>query len=229
VESTHSRVLSRPFYDRDALVVAPELLNKVLVAGPVRARLVEVEAYTGADDPGSHAYRGETPRNATMFGRPGTLYVYLSYGIHWCANAVCGPGSTPHAVLLRAAAPLAGLDVMRERRTKARRDRDLARGPGSLGQAFGFDRSLDGVDLTRGPVRIVDDGTPPPDEPGISVRVGLGAGKGEALPYRFFVTGDPHVSRGTTGTGRGSSQPRAPSPRADALRDSAVRPRSPRR
>jgi DNA-3-methyladenine glycosylase len=186
------------------------LLNKVLVAGPVRARLVEVEAYTGATDPGSHAYRGETPRNTTMFGRPGSLYVYLSYGMHWCANAVCGPGSAPHAVLLRAAAPLAGIEVMRERRVKARRDVDLARGPGSLGQAFGFDRSYDGVDLTRGPVRIVDDGTPPPDAPGVSVRVGLGAGKGDELPYRFFVPGDPHVSRGTTGSGRGSTRRRAP-------------------
>ena len=221
---------TRPrFYDRDALVVAPELLNKVLVAGPVRARLVEVEAYTGTDDPGSHSYRGPTPRNATMFGRPGTLYVYLSYGIHWCTNAVCGPGSTPHAVLLRAAAPLAGLDVMRERRVKARRDIDLARGPGSLGQAFGFDRSFDGTDLTKGPVRIVDDGTPPPAAPGVSVRVGLGAGKGDALPYRFFVPGDPHVSRTTTGSARASIPRRAPSRPDDVPRGNAVRPRSPRR
>jgi DNA-3-methyladenine glycosylase len=177
------------------LTVAPELLNKVLVAGPVRARLVEVEAYTGADDPGSHAYRGKTPRNATMFGPPGHLYVYFSYGMHWCANAVCGPGEIPHAVLLRAAAPLAGIELMRERRIKARRPADYARGPGSLGQAFGFDRSFDGVDLTRGPVRIVDDGTPPPDRPGVAARVGLATGKGHELPYRFYVPGDPHLSR----------------------------------
>ncbi len=119
MESTRGRVLPRAFYDRDALAVAPELLNKVLVAGNVRARLVEVEAYLGTIDPGSHSFRGETPRNGTMFRRPGLLYVYFTYGMHWCANAVCGPGSTPTAVLLRAAAPLAGLDLMRERRVES--------------------------------------------------------------------------------------------------------------
>ena len=210
-------------------MVAPELLNKVLVASSVRARLVEVEAYTGADDAGSHAYRGRTARNASMFGRPGSLYVYLSYGIHWCANAVCGPGPTPHAVLLRAAIPLEGLDVMRARRIKARRDTDLCRGPGSLGQAFGFDRSFDGVDLTRGSVRIVDDGTPPPDAPGSSLRVGLGVDKGDALPYRFFVPDDPHVSRPSRGSEPESTRRRGPSPRAGGPRSSAARPRSPRR
>jgi DNA-3-methyladenine glycosylase len=189
-------VLRRAFYDRDAAVVAPELLNKVVVSGAVRARLVEVEAYRGRDDPGSHAYRGPTARNATMFGPPGHLYVYFSYGMHWCANAVCGPGNTPHAVLLRAAAPIAGIDVVRARRHAARRERDYARGPGSLGQAFGFDRSFDGVDLVRGSVRIVDDGVPPPARPGVSRRVGLGPGKGEALRLRFFVPNEPAVSRG---------------------------------
>jgi DNA-3-methyladenine glycosylase len=203
-------------------------LNKVLVAGPVAARLVEVEAYRGRDDPGSHAFRGPTPRNATMFSKPGSLYVYFSYGMHWCANAVCGPGETPHAVLLRAAAPLAGLAVMQERRPKARRDRDLCRGPGSLGQAFGLDKSFDGVDLTRGAVRIVDDGTPPPDEIGMSARVGLGAGKGDELPLRFFVPGDPHVSK-LTGSGRRSTPRPAALPPADGPRDSAARRQSPRR
>ena len=96
----------------------------------VAARLVEVEAYLGTIDPGSHSFRGQTPRNATMFRRPGLLYVYFSYGMHWCVNAVCGPGETPTAVLLRAAAPLAGLDIMRERRVKARREVDYACGPG---------------------------------------------------------------------------------------------------
>lgn len=186
--------LRRSFYDRDALVVAPELLGKVLVAPGVSARIVEVEAYRGGDDPGSHAFRGPTPRNATMFGRPGHLYVYFSYGMHWCANAVCGPGATPHAVLLRAAAPQRGLGQMRRRRPAARSDVDLCRGPGRLGAAFGFDRSLDGADLTRGPVRIVDDGTAPPLVPGVSVRVGLASGKGDDLAYRFFVADDPHVS-----------------------------------
>src|SRR5262249_33882052 len=146
------------------------------------ARLVEVEAYRGADDPGSHSYRGCTPRNATMFGRPGGLYVYFTYGMHWCANAVCGPGTQPHAVLLRAAVPIDGLDVIRVRRPKARRDRDLCSGPARLAQSFALDRAHDGLDLTRGPIRLVDDGTPPPSDPGVSKRIGLAAGKGDEFP-----------------------------------------------
>jgi DNA-3-methyladenine glycosylase len=190
-----ARALTKKFFDRDALAVAPDLLNKVLVGNGVSARLVEVEAYRADEDPGSHAFRGRTPRNASMFAAPGTLYVYFSYGNHWCMNAVCGPGESAHAVLLRAAAPLDGLDLMRERRVKAARDRDLAAGPGRLGQAFGADRSLDGSSLLRGPLQIVDDGTRPPDTPGVSTRIGLAAGKGDDLPYRFYVVGDPHVSR----------------------------------
>jgi len=194
-----SRPLPRSFYDRDARDVAPELLNKVLVRtgdGPrLAARLVEVEAYRGADDPGSHAYRRQTPRNAVMFGPPGFLYVYFSYGNHWCMNAVCGPGVQPHAVLLRAAAPLAGIERMRERRGAGRRDRDLCSGPGKLGQAFGVDRAFNGADLVRGRIRIVDDGVAPPVRPGVSHRVGLGVDKGEELLLRFFVPGNEHVSR----------------------------------
>jgi DNA-3-methyladenine glycosylase len=192
------RALPRSFYDRDAREVAPELLNKVLVrtgdGARLAARIVEVEAYRGADDPGSHAYRKQTARNAIMFGPPGRLYVYFSYGNHWCMNAVCGPGDQPHAVLLRAATPLAGIDAMRERRVAARRDRDLCAGPGRLGQAFGVDRSFDGADLVRGTLRIVDDGVSPPARPGISRRIGLGAGKGEDLPLRFYLPGNENVS-----------------------------------
>ena len=192
-----SRTLPRSFYDRDARTVAPELLNKVLVRtgdGPrLAARIVEVEAYCGADDPGSHAFRRRTPRNATMFGPPGKLYVYFVYGNHWCMNAVCGPGEQPHAVLLRAAAPLAGIDAMRERRIAAKHDRDLCAGPGRLGQAFGIDRADDGNDLVRGALRILDDGVAPPARPGVSRRIGLGAGKGDELPYRFYVPGDDNI------------------------------------
>ena len=189
-----ARALTRAFFDRDALAVAPELLNKVLHGNGVSARIVEVEAYRAGEDPGSHAYRGRTPRNASMFGRPGTLYVYFSYGNHWCMNAVCGPGEQAHAVLLRAAEPVAGIETMRVRRPKARRDRDLCSGPGKLGQAFAVDRTFDGTSLVRGPLRILDDGTPPPARPGRSVRVGLAPGKGEKLRYRFFVPGNLHVS-----------------------------------
>jgi len=194
------RALARSFYDRDAREVAPDLLNKALVstvpsAGErLVARLVEVEAYAGADDPGSHAFRGETARNATMFGRPGCLYVYFTYGMHWCANAVCGPGTTPHAVLLRAAAPLGGLDLMRSRRPKSRRDSDLCAGPARLAAAFGLDGASDGADLVRGPVRIVDDGVAPPENPGVSERIGLAPGRGGEHRWRYYLPGDPHVS-----------------------------------
>jgi DNA-3-methyladenine glycosylase len=192
---SRKRTLPRSFYDRDALAVAPELLNKVLVGNGVSARLVEVEAYRAEQDPGSHAFGGRTARNATMFGRPGLLYVYFSYGNHWCMNAVCGPGERPHAVLLRAAAPLDGIELMYERRRAARRDRDLCSGPGRLGQAFAVDKTFDGTDLVRGALRIVDDGTPPPDEPRVSTRIGLARGKGDEFPWRFSVPGDPNVSR----------------------------------
>jgi DNA-3-methyladenine glycosylase len=196
---TRGSGLARSFYDRDARVVAPELLNKLLVSGAgdgrLAARIVEVEAYCGADDPGSHAFRGPTTRNATMFGPPGHWYVYFTYGMHWCMNAVCGPATDPHAVLLRAAAPLTGLDVMRARRVAARRDRDLCSGPARLAQAFGVDRSCDGADIVTGELRIVDDGTPPPERPGISTRIGLGTGRGDDLAWRFAVVGEPNLSR----------------------------------
>ncbi len=191
--------LPRSFFARSALDVAPELLGKVLVHdGPedvrVSARLVEVEAYLGTDDPGSHAYRGPTPRNEVMFGAAGHLYVYLSYGIHFCMNVVCGELGTATAVLLRAGAPVDGIEVMRARRPAVRRDRDLCAGPGRLTQAFGLDRAANGIDLIGGDLRIVDDGVPPPDAPGVSDRIGLGAGKGDDRPWRWYVPGDPNVS-----------------------------------
>ena len=187
--------LPRSFYRRDSRVVAPELLNKVLVMGARSGRIVEVEAYAGAQDPGSHAYRGRTPRNATMFGRAGLLYVYLSYGIHWCANAVCGDEGEGVAVLLRALAPLTGLDDMRAARG-GRPDRELCSGPGRLCQALGLNRDHDGADLVtadRGPF-VIDDGNAPPEAPGNTRRVGLVAGAEH--PWRWFVPGDPNVSRG---------------------------------
>lgn len=187
--------LARSFYARPSRVVAPALLNKVLVVGVRAARIVEVEAYAGADDPASHAYRGQTARNATMFGPPGGLYVYFAYGMHWCANAVCSPAGSSSAVLLRAGAPLAGLDSMYAMRPVARRDRDLCSGPAKLCQAFGIDRSFDGRDLVDEdqPVTIVDDGTPPPRRPGRSPRIGLSVAVD--VRWRWFVPGDPNVSR----------------------------------
>jgi DNA-3-methyladenine glycosylase len=183
--------LPRSFYARDSLDVAPELLGKLLVHGARAGRIVEVEAYR-FDDPASHAYRGPTTRNATMFGPPGHLYVYFSYGVHWCANVVTG-NRDGQAVLLRALAPMDGLDAIRDARPAARRDRDLASGPGRLTQALGIDGTFDGTDLVDGAVRIADDGVPPPPVPGVSTRVGIS--KAVERPWRWFVAGDPNVSR----------------------------------
>ena len=192
-----ARPLDRDFYARGALEVAPELLNKVLIAPDGRAgRIVEVEAYRGADDPGSHGFRGPTGRNATMFGPPSHLYVYFTYGMHWCANVVVETGGVAAAVLLRALTPLEGLDAMYGARgPAARRDRDLCSGPAKLTQALGIDGTLDGADLVaadRG-VTIVDDGTPPPPDPAVTTRIGLNAGAD--LPWRFYVPGTADVSR----------------------------------
>ena len=189
--------LQRAFYRRDPRVVAPELLNKVLVRGRRTGRIVEVEAYCGAIDPGSHAYRGRTNRNATMFGRPGLLYVYFTYGMHFCANAVCGEEGEGVAVLLRGLTPLSGLGQMRKNRPTARRDTDLCSGPAKLCAAFGVGRAFDGADLVTGDrgVVIVDDGTPPPALPVVTTRIGLAAGRGDEHRWRWHVAHAAGLSR----------------------------------
>ena len=191
------RRLPRAFFRRDSRELAPLLLNKVLVHGERRVRLVEVEAYAGSEDPGSHAYRGLRPRNATMFGPPGHLYVYRSYGIHWCANVVCGDDGWASAVLLRGGTPLTGIDEMYAARPGIVRDRDLSAGPGRLCQALGIDGTFDGTDIVRGSDGVIlhDDGTAPPDDPGISTRIGLSPGKGDESPWRYYVRGALGVSR----------------------------------
>jgi len=194
--------LDRAFFERPVLSVAPDLLGYVVThrsrRGPVSVRLVEVEAYDGLDDPGSHAYRGETARNRVMFGAAGFVYVYFTYGMHWCANAVCGDEGEGVAVLLRAGAPMWGLDAMWAARPAARRERDLANGPAKLCQALGVDGGDDGTDLTRSgsTLTIVDDGTPPPRRPGRGPRVGISVAVDR--PWRWYVPGDPHVSRART-------------------------------
>ena len=189
--------LGLDFYARGALEVAPDLLNKVLAARDGRAgRIVEVEAYCGASDEGSHAFRGPTPRTATMFGPPGRLYVYFTYGMHWCANAVAETDGTAGAVLLRALTPMRGQQSMYEARgPAARRSRDLCSGPAKLTQALGIDGRCDGADLVTGDrgVTIVDDGLPPPARPVRATRIGLS--KGADLPWRWYVPGVPDVSR----------------------------------
>ena len=192
------RRLDRAFFARPVLDVAPDLLGCRLVRVlPDRARLegriVEVEAYLGdGSDAGSHSHRGETRRNRSMFGPPGHFYVYLSHGLHFCANLVCEPSGTGAAVLLRAVEPLAGLARMRALRG-GRAERELANGPGKLAQAFAIALADDGVSALRGGLRIVAASDTHAPAIGTSTRIGLG--KGVDLPYRFFVRGSPWLSR----------------------------------
>lgn len=187
--------ISRECLARPSLEVAPWLLGKLLVVGDRVGRIVEVEAYAGQSDPGSHAYRGMTPRTRSMFGPAGHLYVYFTYGMHFCANVVAGEEGEAQAVLLRALAPESGLAGMRETRPKAKRDIDLCNGPAKLCQALGIDRSFDGADLVGEDERlfITDDGFRLDGPPVVTTRIGLSAGAD--LPWRFFIHGDPHVSR----------------------------------
>ncbi|WP_434992933.1 DNA-3-methyladenine glycosylase [Arthrobacter sp. Ld5] len=182
-----------------ALEVAPSLLGAHLTHGTddgdVTVRITEVEAYLGPDDPGSHAFRGRTARNATMFGPAGHLYVYFTYGMHYCANIVCGEEGWATGLLLRAGEIVDGADLARERRSRPAKDLDLARGPARLAQALGLDRRNDGADVLAHPFRLVL-----PEQPATAVlsgpRVGVSgiAGTGE-YPWRFWLPEEPTVSR----------------------------------
>jgi DNA-3-methyladenine glycosylase len=188
--------VQRSELDDDPVAVAPRLLNKILVRGDRAGRIVEVEAYRGMRDPASHAYRGETPRTEVMFGPPGHLYVYFTYGMHWCANVVCSPEGEAGAVLVRALAPLEGIEAMRAVRPAARRDRDLCNGPAKLCQALGITGVDNGADLLAAApagVRLVDDGTPPPKRPGRGTRIGISVAT--ELRWRWWVAGEESVSR----------------------------------
>jgi len=193
--------VARQILTADSVAAAPLLLNKVLVNRGRAGRIVEVEAYRGATDAASHAYRGLTPRNAVMFGPPGFLYVYFTYGMHWCANVVCGTEGEALAVLIRAVRPLRGLPAMRRARPAARSDRDLGNGPAKLCQALGIAGPDNGTDLLApaprrsgpGAVRLLDDGTPPPELVGQGRRIGIRVATEE--PWRFWVAGEECVSR----------------------------------
>jgi DNA-3-methyladenine glycosylase len=181
--------------------VAPALLGATLVStvggALVAVRLTEVEAYMGEQDPGSHAFRGRTPRTAVMFGPAGHLYVYFTYGMHWCVNVVCGPEGSASAVLVRAGEVVQGLDAARARRPAARRDDDLARGPARLASALGIDGTLDGSDLCAPSTPIWLE---PPAQVATAVRTGprvgvSGAGgSGEVFPWRFWLEDEATVS-----------------------------------
>ena len=152
--------LTCEFFARPVLDVAPELLGCHISHAGVTVRLTEVEAYAGSNDPGSHAYRGPTPRTRVMFGEPGRLYVYFTYGMHWCANLVCGPAGAASAVLLRAGEVVEGLDLARSRRPGIV-DRDLARGPARLAMSLALGRDQNGLDTTAADGDVfVRSGTP---------------------------------------------------------------------
>ncbi|MEC4020989.1 DNA-3-methyladenine glycosylase [Streptomyces sp. H27-D2] len=192
--------LTREFFDRPVLTVAPELLGRTLVRttsdGSVEVRLTEVEAYDGEADPGSHAYRGKTARNAAMFGPPGHAYVYFTYGMWHCLNLVCGPEGRASGVLLRGAEVTHGLERARERRPKARKERELAQGPARLATALDVDFDLYGADVCAGegaPLRILAGRPVTAAQVSSGPRTGV-SGEGATHPWRFWIEGDPTVS-----------------------------------
>lgn len=172
--------------------VAPRLLGAALSHAGVTVRITEIEAYAGDRDPASHAYRGRTARNAVMFGPPGHLYVYFSYGMHHACNVVCGPDGVASGALLRAGEVVEGLEPARVRRGDRVTDRNLARGPGRLAQALGLTLTDGGADLFgHGSVRLVLDAYPV-GEVASGPRVGVSLAAD--VPWRFWVAGDPYVS-----------------------------------
>lgn len=206
--------LPRSFFDRPVLEVAESLLGHTLLRatkrGLIAVRLTEVEAYAGEQDPGSHAYRGRTPRNASMFGPPGHAYVYFTYGMWHCLNLVCGPEGTASGVLLRAGEVTLGAELARTNRPKARRDTELAKGPARLATALEVDRELNGVDVcptgSTAPQKeqsALGSGAMPPlsllqGERDASLirtgpRTGVGGG-GAHQPWRFWLDDEPSVS-----------------------------------
>lgn len=197
-------LLPRAFYERPTLVVARDLLGKLLlrrttegVAGGV---IVETEAYVAAIDPAAHGFRGQTPRNRSMFGGPGRAYVYRSYGIHYCLNAVTEGEGVAAAALIRAIRPLVGLELMRARRGERIADRDLARGPGRLCQALALTTADDGADL-RGPALWIAEAPGQAPAPRIATTPRVGISQAADWPWRFVMVGDAYVSaRGVRAT-----------------------------
>jgi DNA-3-methyladenine glycosylase len=196
------RILSRNFYDRDPRLVGPDLLGKTLVRRDGRrlltGRIVEVEAYLGAEDAAAHAFAGKTPRNAVLFGPPGYAYVYFIYGNHYCLNVSCLADGIPGGILFRAVEPIQGMSVMfKLRGIDGSSDSDLrrlTRGPGRMAAAFGITRERDnGKDLTssRSDLYIADDGAPPP---AVLITKRIGINKAADMPLRYIVPGNRFVS-----------------------------------
>jgi len=194
--------LQRDFYDRDPRRVSRDLLGKLLVRRDGRnlriARIVEVEAYLGQNDPAAHSFAGRTPRNAVLWGPPGVAYVYFIYGNHYCFNVSCLPDGEAGGVLFRALDPLAGIEEMARGRglspEEAKDMRKLTSGPGRLAEAFGITRARDnGKDLTtaRSDLWIADDGAP---RPRVKITPRIGITKAANRPLRFIVEGNAYVS-----------------------------------
>jgi DNA-3-methyladenine glycosylase len=201
-DASNAALLPASFFSRDTVTVARELLGKILVSRVedtvTGGRIVETEAYLGPGDPGSHAFRGMTPRTSVMFGPAGHAYVYFTYGNHHMLNLITEREGVAGGVLIRAIEPLFGVDVM-ERRRRGRPRIELTNGPGKLAAALGVDLSDYGTRLGEGRIAVYD--APPPDEPvQVSGRVGLSAGWDE--PLRFYLKDDPFVSKGRTGPPR---------------------------
>ncbi|HIE22666.1 MAG TPA: DNA-3-methyladenine glycosylase [Candidatus Korarchaeota archaeon] len=191
--------LSRSFYERDAITVARELLGKLLIheskEGRASGLIVETEAYMGIEDRASHSYGGrKTKRTAVLYGKPGTAYIYLVYGIHCLLNVVTGPEGVPMAVLIRALEPREGIELMRVRRG-IEEVRELCKGPGSLTKAMGIRMELNGIDMT-GDILFIEDIEYYPQEIIQTTRIGVDyAGKDALKQWRFYIKGNKFVSR----------------------------------
>lgn len=191
------RILSRDFYDRETEIVAQEMLGKVIECstpdGMASAMIVETEAYIGEHDLACHAAAGLTKRTALLYGPPGFAYVYFIYGMHWCFNAVTRAEGKPSAVLVRAAEPISGKSLMRERRNETRREVDLTNGPGKLCEALGIDGAMNGVSLQRKPLVIREGRAVSPQETETTPRIGIS--RAVDWPLRYIIRGNPYVSR----------------------------------
>jgi DNA-3-methyladenine glycosylase len=198
------RALPIAFYDRPTEQVARDLLGAVLECttplGTATGRIVETEAYLGPDDPACHAVAGLTERTRHLHGPPGIAYVYFIYGVHWCFNAVTREEGHGSAVLVRAVEPVAGIQLMRERRGAVRRDVDLTNGPGKLCQALGIDGSLNGSRLTEGPLRILAGDLVDDTQAEVTPRIGIT--RAADWPLRWLVRGNPYVSLARPGASK---------------------------
>jgi len=190
--------LPRSFYERPTVEVARALLGQLLVNGPSAGRIVEVEAYLAEGDRAAHARSGLTRRTRVLFGPPGHAYVFLAYGLHYCLNVSAEPEGSPGCVLIRALEPVAGIEQMRRRRPAARRLQELTSGPGRLTAALGISLRHNGADLTSGDLTICRGQDVTASSIQVSTRVGIRHSR--ELPLRFFIAGNPFVSR-PAGTG----------------------------